>query len=91
MNWEVLIAWIRMRTEEVGRSCQRNSEQSVLAQKMRKTKKAPLIQEEQADGQEKDPRLLGTQWHPQRHVSEELGTVQINCSVMSDSLQPYGL
>ena len=22
MNWEVLIAWIRMRTEEVGRSCQ---------------------------------------------------------------------
>ena len=26
----------------MGRSCQRNSEQSVLAQKMRKTKKAPL-------------------------------------------------
>ena len=22
VNWEVLIAWIRMRTEEVGRSCQ---------------------------------------------------------------------
>lgn len=31
-----------------------------------------------ANGQEKDPRLPGTQWHPQRHISEELGTVQIN-------------